>query len=283
MSHPLAGFELRSRHATNASGGCRNAKGMNRLHSRQIGNRRQTPKIPQRVGIAKDERKLVTNLIATIKKSSGPKRNLVVASELDCFQGVADVVVGTANGYRLFPNLNKDELRRLSFSTSKILYALAGRKKSTMQNILRITGLSTPTIRKQLSFLEQMDVLQTKSDGRVSIVNAIHPPFKQIEAYEVKVKDWRSGIYQARNYKAFAHKVSVALPLARARLLKSKLHEFRRMRVGLLGIGPTGQLKWFLKPRRLRPISGSRNFLAAVSLLRNQREDPRFAIRPKAL
>jgi Bacterial regulatory protein, arsR family len=257
------------------------AGGLERSNSRKIMNQKQQVYISNGVGIAKDEHKLVASLIATIEKT-GCKRNLVVASELDCFQGIADVVVGTANGHRLLSNLKKSELLRLSFSTSKILYALADRRKSSIEEILRISGLSRATVLKELSFLKKLGILQTKSGGRVSISNAICPPFNQIEAYEVKVKDWRSGIYQARNYKSFAHKVSVALPLARAKRLTGKLHEFRRMRVGLLGIGPTGQLTWFLRPRRLRPISGPRNFLAAVRLLGNQKNTSRVAIRSKA-
>ena len=220
------------------------------------------------MGVARDEKHLVNALIAALEKTHD-KKTTIVAAELDCFQGVADVVSGTYNGYRLIPKITANKLRLLSFSTSKILSALAIRRKSSIPKVMQATGLSRSTIRKELSLLQNLGILSAGNGDRLSILHPIRPPFKEIEAYEVKVKDWKSGIYQARNYKSFAHKVSVALPLDRARLLKSKFPEFRMMRVGLVGITPRGKLKWFLKPRRRRPISSPRNFLAAVSLLRS--------------
>lgn len=237
----------------------------------QTVKRRRKPNFVNKVGVAKDEKRLVSHLIAAIETNRSSAKNVIVVSELDCFQGVADVVAGTFNGYRLLPKHPKNTLHLLSFSTARILSALADRKKSNISKIVQATGLSTPTIRKELRLLQRLGILQTGSGGRISILHLIRPPFKEIEAYEVKVKDWKNGIYQARNYKSFAHKVSVALPLARATLLKKRLPEFRRMRVGLLGIGPTGKVKWFVKPRRQSPISGPRSFLAAVSLLRTDR------------
>jgi hypothetical protein len=220
----------------------------------------------QKIGVPIEEKLLVTKLIQAIGKRP-LKHKTIIASELDCFQGIADVVAGTYNGYRLFPNVTSKKLSRLSFSTSRILFALSGKKKIDISQISRITGLSTSTIRAELSLLKKLQILEVEN-GQVAIRHVIRPPFNEIEAYEVKVKDWKSGIYQARNYRSFAHKVSVALPMARAALLKERLQEFRRMRVGLVGISPKGDLKWILRPRRQRPISGSRNFLAAVSLLK---------------
>ena len=206
--------------------------------------------------------------MSAIQKRRNSKKDAVVTSELDCFQGVADVVIGTHNGYRLLPRITKNTLNLLSFSTSKVLSALTDRKRSSVPQIVQATGLSASTVRSELNVLRKLSILHIKN-GQISILHVIRPPFKEIEAFEVKVRDWKSGIYQARNYKSFAHKVSVALPLARAVVLKKRLPEFRRMRVGLLGIGPTGELRWFLRPRRHRPISGPRTFLAAISLLRS--------------
>ncbi len=137
-----------------------------------------------------------------------------------------------------------------------------------MGRLVRVTGLSKATVRKELKLLQELRILKMTKKGQVSVRHEVRPPFKEITAYEVKVKDWKSGIYQARNYKSFAHKVNVALPLNRAKLLKKRLEIFRRMRVGLLGISASGDLKWFLHPRRQKPISGARNFLAAISLLK---------------
>jgi hypothetical protein len=181
---------------------------------------------------------------------------------------VADLVVGTYNGHKLFPSTAKPNVALISLSTTRVLSALAGKKRSTLDNISRVSGLSQPTVRKQLAILSRFGLLKVRDLGRVSITHEIRPPFKEILAFEVKMKDWRSGIYQARNYKSFAHKVAVVLPLGRAVLLKSRMLDFRRMRVGLVGVAPNGELKWLRKPHRQKPTSSPRNFLAAVRLMR---------------
>lgn len=233
---------------------------------------RQLRKRSNHVGVAREEKRLVSTLIAAIRRKVTPRKSLIVATELDCFQGIADVVVGTYNGYRLFPKEAKAKLSLISFSTARVLSSLAGRKVSSIEKIAHTTGLSVSTIRKELTLLQKLGIIRPGRGSRVSIVHTIWQPFKEIVAFEVKVKDWKSGIYQARNYKSFAHKVSVALPLKRANLLKKRLPEFRRMRVGLLGIGPTGDVKWLLRPRRQKPISGPQNFLAALNLLRTPQQ-----------
>jgi hypothetical protein len=224
-----------------------------------------------KVGVARLEKRLVSKLMSAIGKKSRGRRSVAVSAELDCFQGVADVVAGTLNGYRLFPRDAMSKLDLVSFSTAKILSALSGRKSATVHQVVKNTGLSASTVRKETVVLRKLGILNFGAGEQINVLRKIRPPFKEIEAFEVKVKDWKSGIYQARNYKSFAHKVSVVLPLNRASRLRNRFGEFRRMRVGLLGIDTAGKLKWFLKPRRQRPISGPRNFLATVKLLRNSR------------
>jgi len=219
-----------------------------------------------RVGASRAEQDLVDHLTAALRKSNSTK-SLAVTTELDCFQGIADVVSGVYSGYRLLSGLSKKKLRAFSFSTSKVLAALAGRRRATITKTAIRAGLSLPTVKSELSSLQSLGLLRITRGGQIEVRHAIRTPFSEIVAYEVKVKDWKSGIYQARNYKSFAHKVSVALPLARANRLAEKLPEFRRMHVGLVGIGPQGGLRWLLKPRRRRPISPPRHFHAAMCLL----------------
>jgi hypothetical protein len=88
-------------------------------------------------------------------------------------------------------------------------------------------------------------------------------------AFEVKVKDWKSGLRQARSYKSFANRTYLALPIERADSIKQHVDVFRRFNVGLLGIEKGGGLQWFVKTRRSSPISPARNFYASVQLLKN--------------
>jgi hypothetical protein len=221
-----------------------------------------------KIGTSKAERYLVAHLKAALRKSDNSARTLAVATELDCFQGIADVVLGVYAGHRMLPGVSKRELQTLSFSTSKILAALHDKRRATFSRIAITSGLSLPKVKSELTLLQKMGILRIHRPGQIAVLRRIRVPFSEITAFEVKVKDWKSGIYQARNYKSFAHKVSVALPLARATRLTNNLPEFRRMKVGLVGIGPKGNIRWLLKPRRRRPISQPRHFHAALRLLK---------------
>lgn len=222
----------------------------------------------QVIGISTKERRLVAALRGALRRSSHPRRNVIFCSELDCFQGVADLVVGIKNGYDLLPKTNpRKQYEGFSFSTAKVLAALQGRKFHSVSDTSRITGLSEDTVRKQLNTLRSLGVVGVHRKGFVKTIRVVRPLFREIAAFEVKVKDWKSGLHQARNYKSFAHRVSLALPLRRAVALKSQAKIFRRFGVGLVGIGKAGKLVWILKPPKLKPISPARNFLASIRLL----------------
>lgn len=193
-----------------------------------------------------------------------------MCSELDCFQGVADLVTGFANGHQILPRRSDNKaLKSFSFTTAKVLSILEGRRAAEVSEVVRATGLSRETVLKQLSTLRRFALVDVTQKGKILVTHKIRSPFREIAAYEVKVRDWKSGLHQARNYRSFAHRVTLALPLARAQKVRKYLSVFRQFKVGLLGIGNRGQMVWLLKPRKLKPISPARNFLASIYLLTN--------------
>jgi hypothetical protein len=223
----------------------------------------------RQVGVSKQEKYLVASLRLSLLKTVRSRSKHFVCTELDCFQGIADLVSGTPNGYRFLPSKTpRRRLKHFSFSTAKVLSALQGRKVTDSTRIAQATGLSKQTVRRQVRFLEELSLVRVEPRGRLRVTHEIKPPFSEIEAYEVKVRDWKGGLYQARNYRSFAHKVSLALPLRQAKQLKGQLGTFRRFKVGLVGIGNTAQLVWLVKPRRQKPISRARTFLASIHLLK---------------
>jgi len=222
------------------------------------------------VGKPRQERRLVRDLWLALGKDSSAKDRRLITSELDCFQGVADLVSATRNGQRLVPmGMSPRALGPSSFSIAKVLSALSQRKVAGIRTIAQTTGLTPQTVRRQLSILRELRIIKLKPNGTVNVLHQIGCPFKEIDAYEVKVRDWKSGLRQALNYRCFANRVFLAMPLNRANSLREHLGIFRRFNVGLVGIDKNGALVWLRKGRRQRPISLARNFLASIRLLQS--------------
>lgn len=223
------------------------------------------------VGVSKAEARLVATLRrALVNEAARSRRRRVTAVELESFQGIADLVVGELNGRHMLPR--KVPLKRLeffSFSTAKILAALHGRKNIRISEIAEDSGLSETTVRRELRKLRDTRIVDIVGRDRVRILHAVSTPFSEMVAFEVKVKDWKSGLRQARSYKSFANRTYLALPIDRADSIKQHVDVFRRFNVGLLGIEKGGGLRWFAKTRRSSPISPARNFYASVQLLKN--------------
>jgi hypothetical protein len=223
------------------------------------------------IGVSKAERRLVSSLLKGLARRSLHSPGERFCLELDCFQGVADVVIATPNDDMFLPaTVTTRMLKRFSLSTAKVLAALRGQKLTHLSQVEEATGLSQKTIRKQLRLLERFQILTAEGEGQIRVGRAIRPPFREIAAFEAKVKDWKSGLRQARSYRSFAHRVSLALPLGRAESMRKEIQVFRRFNVGLVGVGRQGEIKWINRSRRTKPISPARNLLASVYLLKGR-------------
>jgi DNA-binding transcriptional ArsR family regulator len=224
----------------------------------------------RRVGVSKAEARLVAALrTALANESALSHRPRIYALELDSFRGVADLVVGESNGHLLLPSgTPRRQLTAFSLSTARVLAALGRKKATRISEIAKCSGLSDSTVRGQLRKLKDAGIVQSEAEGQIQVLHRVSPPFYELVAFEVKVKDWKSGLRQARNYRSFANRTYLALPLDRAEAVKKHREMFKRFKVGLVGIGKTGTVQWFVKPRRSTPISPAHNFYASILLLK---------------
>jgi len=120
----------------------------------------------------------------------------------------------------------------------------------------------------ELRKLNDAGIVHVGAGGRVKVLHNVSAPFGEVIAYEVKVKDWKSGLRQARNYRSFANRVYLALPLDRAVAVKKHREIFKRFKVGLVGITTKGTIRCFANTRRSMPISPAHNFYASILLLK---------------
>ena len=117
--------------------------------------------------------------------------------------------------------------------------------------------------------MEVLGLIKRKGD-KVRLVRSTRTPFKEVMAFEVKVADWRHGLYQATHYRAFANKVALALPSRKAEVVAQQKEIFKLFGIGLVGIERSGVLKWYIRPVSRKPASPSRMLLGYVEILKRR-------------
>jgi DNA-binding transcriptional ArsR family regulator len=231
----------------------------------------KTVKIRIGVGVPKAEGRLHRLLISAITRepvTSGTNR--VICSELDVSCGIADVVVATTNSRTINSAwFSSGELTGLNLTTAKLLTRLKYASYLQLSEIGRSVGLSTATVSRHIKKLEEMGIAKRKGDS-ARLLKSTRIPFAEVTAFEVKVSDWRHGLYQATQYRAFANRVVLALPDVRARAVAVHRGTFRLFGVGLAGLTKSGEITWYVKAARRTPSSASRAVLGFLEILKSR-------------
>ncbi|MDH4161538.1 MAG: hypothetical protein OEW15_02450 [Nitrospirota bacterium] len=104
--------------------------------------------------------------------------------------------------------------------------------------------------------------------GIADIVSVcISPRKKTLQAFEMKIRDWRKALAQSYRYKYFADSVYVVLPPDEADKAKQALSDFRTFNVGLWAFdAESGIINKIYSPKKDKPISETA-YTKALSLL----------------
>jgi hypothetical protein len=197
------------------------------------------------------------------------KRGLtkVVCSELDVSSGIADVVAATV-AHDPVCWLSPCVLREVNLTTAKLLAQLKCRRYVSITDVTRTLGISWKTSMQHLRMLERFGMAKLKDDSVMLLITA-KTHFKHVDAYEVKVNDWRHGLYQATHYRSFANRVTVALPDKKAKAVAKNSQPFRTFGVGLVGVSPYS-LKWYVRPVKRPASSESKALYGVMQILKTQ-------------
>jgi hypothetical protein len=179
-------------------------------------------------------------------------------------------VVATANAPRSdsawFPS---NQLNDLNFSTAKLLTRLKLASYSRLDQIGKSVGLSEQTISLHVRKLEKIGIAKRRGDS-ARLIRSTKIPFTEVTAFEIKVSDWRHGLYQATHYKSFANRVVLALPDAKARVVAAHKRAFHLFGVGLVGLSRADGITWYVKAVRRTPSSASRTVLGILEILKSR-------------
>ena len=233
------------------------------------------------VGVPKEELTLQRALIRALaqeKIQAGTTR--IICPELDAYQGIADVIVAIGNGHTFFGrSLSRRDICSFNLTSARILVRLPYRKSVRISELARSTALSERTIERHLRTIEALGIVH-KTPGSVSLIRSKKAPFKEIAAFEVKISDWRQGLYQAMQYKAFANRAALILPAKKARsVANTNADVFRVFGIGLAGIDHGSKLRWHVRPRRQKPRSESKALLGCFEILK--RREAKALLRPE--
>jgi hypothetical protein len=104
--------------------------------------------------------------------------------------------------------------------------------------------------------------------GIADIVSiCISPREKTLQAFEMKIKDWRKALAQSYRYKYFADSVYVVLPPDEADKAKEAISDFRAFNVGLWAFdSKSGIIDRIYNPKKDKPLSETA-YTKALSLL----------------
>ena len=130
------------------------------------------------------------------------KQSLSV-EELNTGIGIADIVFSK--------KINKREYYFNNFELLFHTLTLLNRRNKKISELDFATRFSKKQIHSIIEKYISMELIEEKSSKYFYVKNKLKPTIPEFYAIEAKLKDWKSGFYQAMRYKNFAQKSFLAL------------------------------------------------------------------------
>lgn len=190
-------------------------------------------------------------VIANNKKSFGSK--FAYISELSSGFGIADIVF-----YRLDTKVVRKRIAKQfppieSIDLIQILTYLNRIEDNTIniKHLKKILPSSKEQKEEIISFLIKRKFLipKNKSLSEFKIANSYKIGLKEVIAIEVKLSNWKRGLYQAYRYRQYANKSYLALHSKYVHRALANEGDFIRSNVGLIEVNDKS-IKILIEPKR---------------------------------
>jgi hypothetical protein len=160
--------------------------------------------------------------------------------------GVADLVFTTFIQQRSQALQDFESMYYLNkyFSTANMSFCIKETVKKYSLNKLKA--------KQTIDFLLQLQLLREEEKGKYTVDTVYTPSTGEIFAIEAKLKDWRSGLFQALRYKQFAHKTYLAIDATYSHRVNMPL--LKQNNVGLIEVTDT-DAKILFTPKNNIPIN----------------------------
>lgn len=210
------------------------------------------------------EAALVEAFVTAIRR--GCPEGWSLLREMDAGVGVADLVLATkpeaAADLRL--------LRRVPPRLAPLFAPTTARRVRSLQAFMASTGMSRPSAVRVLGDLA-LSGLALRDGETVQLRAASAVPFKHVVAIEAKLHDWGRALTQAYRNRQFATQSWVVLD-AHYSVSEVATDAFKQAGVGLAACSTTGQLRFYVKARTMRPVSLQRSWVAQAVIARSRRQ-----------
>ncbi len=128
--------------------------------------------------------------------------------EFSAGYGIADL----AFARNFFTNKNKVDRQPINnYYALKGILSLPNSIPFTKNDFINVTGISNSMCTKVFQILIEKDYIQRKGGNKFIKTLDLYSPIKKLVAIEVKLKDWKQGILQARRYKSFTDECYLAI------------------------------------------------------------------------
>ena len=137
---------------------------------------------------------------------------------------------------------------------------------------LQVTGLSSPVFRRMMASRVQ-EIVHRMRSGYVLAPNV--PDLRtHLWAFELKLDHWQRALFQACQYRAFAHAALVVMSEGGAHRVARHYARFEALGVGLAAFDTaTHELRVLVRPARRRPLSQRHYLFALGRILARQPRD----------
>lgn len=145
--------------------------------------------------------------------------------EFNTGNGIADLVFTT--------KINNESIVLNSYALmSTFIQYFHNKKKISISNVNKI-----PQLRKLFKYLEDNDLVHVNNDY-VQLNKPYQPHTKDLISIEAKLKDWRSGFYQALRYQFFSQKSFLAI--SSEYVHRVDINTLKLSNIGLISVSKNG-------------------------------------------
>ena len=158
----------------------------------------------------------------------------------------------------------------LTLAASTLLALLKANAPRTVQFLTRRTGYSTRTVRCTLKKLDALGYVHETNHGSFILGRSRNVLDVETWAFELKLEKPGRAIFQAQQYRAFAHRVLIVVPPGAIATYVKFEKTMQRWGLGLASFDPlTGSFAIKRSPRSQRPRSRQHQLYAVFQLLRD--------------
>ncbi|MFV2044889.1 MAG: hypothetical protein ACC700_16845 [Anaerolineales bacterium] len=131
------------------------------------------------------------------------------------------------------------------------------------QTLVDRTGLSMRMVRRSLRVLEEIGFVMEQSRDSYGLLPRASEVDVELWAFEIKLSNWRRALYQALQYKAFAHRAFVVVPEDWSHRFEKRSALFSTHEIGLIALDTdTGKLRMITSSGYREPSSKDHHLYA---------------------